>query len=463
MRLSRQWSVGRAVLAALITLVVAVATYVVSRAVEPGFPTLAAAPAPPSVAAAATSAPPSGRPLDQRPAASAAGVAAALDAAWRDARLGGRVVGQVSDGITGQVLLDRDAAVPVPPASTAKLATALAVLSVRAPTDRIVTRVLAGRAPDTVVLVGGGDPTLTAAPAGQDGAYADAGRLADLVAQLRAAGVSARHVVVDGSRFSGPAVSPAWAAGDAPSSYAAPIVATMVDGGRDTPPAATRSADPAAAAGRDLAAALGLPSAAVAAGQAPAGAAVLATVRSAPIGELVRQMLQLSDNVIAECLARQVALAVGQPASFAGAAIAVRTVLESIGVSIGSGLVDGSGLAASDRITPSALVDVVRTSAFGPRAAARELIDDLPVAGWDGTLAGRFTEAPASSADGFVRAKTGTLTGLSALSGVVQDADGRLMVFTFVADRVGPTPADTAAAETALDAAAATLTACGCR
>ena len=289
----------------------------------------------------------------------AAALAHALAGRLADPRLGGRVLVDIADATTGAALLRRAATTTAAPASTAKLATAAAVLATHRPTDRLTTRVVAGATPGTVVLVGGGDPTLSAATGSAPGStkeqplYADAARIADLAAALR--GVHVTRVVVDTSLFTGPAVSPGWAAEDVPSDYAAPITAAMVDGGRDTPGAATRGAAPAEAAGRALATALGVPKAPVSQGIAPAGARVLASVRSAPVGELVRQMLQASDNVIAESLARQVALAEHRPATFAGAASAVREVVRGLGVDIGIGMRDGSGLAATDRISPEIL------------------------------------------------------------------------------------------------------------
>jgi D-alanyl-D-alanine carboxypeptidase/D-alanyl-D-alanine-endopeptidase (penicillin-binding protein 4) len=230
----------------------------------------------------------------------------------------------------------------------------------------------------------------------------------------------------------------------------------MVDGGRDTPTSYVRSRSPDLAAGRRLATALGEPGLPVSRGTAPAGAGVVASVRSAPVSELVAQMLQGSDNVIAECLARQVALAERRPADFAGAAAAVRDVVRGLGIDPGAGLVDGSGLAATDHLSAAVLAELLRVVARTP--ALRYVVAGLPVADWSGTLADRYTTGSSRAAAGVVRAKTGTLTGVSALAGLLRDRSGRLLAFAFVADRTG----DTVAAETALDVVAARLASCGC-
>ena len=187
---------------------------------------------------------------------------------------------------------------------------------------------------------------------------------------------------------------------------------------------------------------------------APPRARTLASVESAPIGTLVEQMLQLSDNVLAESLARQVALAEHQPASFTGAAASVRAVLARLGVSIGTGLVDDSGLAAGDRLSADTLD---RLLVLATKRTA--VLDMLPVAAWSGTLADRFVR---SAGAGVVRGKTGTLTSVSTLAGLVQDKDGRLLAFALLADRVGPTAQDTGQAEAAIDRAVSALATCGC-
>jgi D-alanyl-D-alanine carboxypeptidase/D-alanyl-D-alanine-endopeptidase (penicillin-binding protein 4) len=272
-----------------------------------------------------------------------------------------------------------------------------------------------------------------------------------------------RRIVVDSSVFAGPTVSPAWAPEDVPSSYASAITGFLTDGGRASPTAVVRSPVPDLAAGREFAALLGRPKLPVVRGTAPAHARVLASVQSAPLGRLVTQTLMQSDNVLAECLARQVALSVHRPPTFLGAAAAIRTVLAARGVTGNSAMVDGSGLAASDRLPPATLVSVLRYVAgrLGAHSAGpRAVVGALPVAGWSGSLADRYLSGTARAGRGDIRAKTGTLTGVSALAGFVHDDAGRLLVFDFDADRVSAT--GTLAAEAALDRLAARLASCGC-
>jgi D-alanyl-D-alanine carboxypeptidase/D-alanyl-D-alanine-endopeptidase (penicillin-binding protein 4) len=396
------------------------------------------------------------------PVPAAAAVAALLRPALAAVPLGGEVHADVLDATTGAVLYADGADAAGAPASTAKLLTAAAVLATRGPDYRITTTVRTDGA-GTVVLVGVGDPTLSGAATGTAADYPDAGRLADLASAVRAAHVPVTSVVVDDTAFTGPTVSPAWAPGDAPSDYAAPITALMTDGGRAVPGATIRSAAPDLDAARRFAALLGAGAVPVQRGRVAAADTVVATVRSAPIATLVTQMLQASDNVIAECLARQVAIAGGGAPSFVGAAAAVRATLAGLGADPGPGMLDGSGLAAADRLSAAALATLLRVVSGSTLRALHDVLSALPVAGWSGTLADRYLTGRASAAAGAVRAKTGTLTGVSTLAGVVHDADGRLLVFALLADRVPAGAVATAGAESALDAAVSTLAGCGCR
>ena len=411
----------------------------------------------PSALAAALAAPAPGGSAGPAALPSPAVVAATLAGPASAPGLGGRLLARVVDVQTGTILFDDGGSIAAAPASTAKLLTAAAVLSVYPANQRFTTRVVAGP-PGTIVLVGGGDPTLTAALAGSPGAYDGAARISVLAAAVRAAHVAVTRILVDGSLFAGPSVSPHWDPGDAPTSYAAPITAAMVDGGRAAPRDAVRSPAPDLAAGHALAAALGEPGLPVALGRAPATAATLGAVSSAPLAQLVAQMLQQSDNVIAEVLARHVAIAAHQPASFDGGVAAIRSLLAGVGVPVGPGMYDGSGLAPADRLSPAALVALLRAVVVDP--PLHEVLSGLPVASWSGTLAQRYLPGTAAAPGaGVVRAKTGTLADVASLAGVVHDRSGRLLAFAFIADEVS---AGTGAADAALDLIAARLAGCGC-
>ena len=116
---------------------------------------------------------------------------------------------------------------------------------------------------------------------------------------------------------------------------------------------------------------------------------------------------------------------------------------------------------ATDDATGDATAAPAGATGDRSRAQLAQVLAQLPVAGLTGTLSDRFLAPPARTGVGVVRAKTGTLTGVSALAGTVVDAQGRLLTFAVLADRV---PAGgTSAARLALDRLAATLASCGCR
>ena len=124
-------------------------------------------------------------------------------------------------------------------------------------------------------------------------------------------------------------------------------------------------------------------------------------------------------------------------------------------------LADGSGLSRTNRISPSLLTDLIALAGDGSRPELAAIFGGLPVAAWSGTLADRYAGAAAKAGAGVVRAKTGTLTGVHAIAGVVTTADGRLLSFAVLTDRV---PADGLdSARSALDRIAAKLATCGCR
>ena len=421
--------------------------------------------APPAVAAPQPDPVPSRAPLlpaaADAPVPSAAGLDAVVAAALADPALGGQVAAAVVDVRTGEVLLDRRGATPVTPASTAKIATAVAALHALDPLARPVTRVLAGAAPGEVVLVGAGDATL-ARTAGDPAGYPERATLEALAAATRAALGAAplTRVLVDDTAWSGPATGPGWTPGYVTGGDVAPVSALAVDAGRPPVGRAPRAADTALQAGQLLAERLGAPAAPVARGTAPPGAAELARVTGPTVAQQVEVLLTRSDNDVGESLARQVAVARGQAPTFAGAEAAVGQALAEVVPGGGFALRDGSGLSRESRLQPVALARLLAEVAGDPGQYA-PVLAGLPVAGFDGTLAERYDDPLTAPAAGVVRGKTGTLNGVSALAGLLRTADGRLLAFDLTADAV-PLGANRAA-EGALDRLATALASCGCR
>jgi D-alanyl-D-alanine carboxypeptidase/D-alanyl-D-alanine-endopeptidase (penicillin-binding protein 4) len=399
---------------------------------------------------------------DSAPVPTAAGLTAALAMPAADPNLG-NLTGRVTDAKTGDQLWEHRTDVPLLPASTNKTLTSGAALLALNRDQRVTTTVVAAdqtRQPGVVVLVGGGDPILSAAPAGQETWYRGAARISDLADQVRKSGLTATAVQVDDSLYSGPDFAPGWDPADIDGGDIAPMQSVMIDAGRIQPTTvdSARSRTPALDAGRALATALGLDRAKVTMAPDPPTGRQLASVQGAPLIERLRQMMNASDNVMAESIAREVAKATGRPVSFAGAVDAITNKLSGAGVDMtGAALFDSSGLSTLDRLTAKTLDEVVQAAAGPDRPAMRPLLDVLPIAGGSGTLSDRFLGGdPNVSSAGWLRAKTGSLTAVNSLAGVVTDASGRVLTFAFISNDAGPM------GRVALDALAGVLRTCGC-
>ncbi|MFI1177133.1 D-alanyl-D-alanine carboxypeptidase/D-alanyl-D-alanine endopeptidase [Streptomyces melanogenes] len=366
--------------------------------------------------------------------------------------LGPQPAAAVYDTATGKQLYGQRADTAMTPASTVKIATAVAALSALGPDHRIPTTVVAPATGNLLTLVGGGDPTL-----GKDGLRA----LADATARaLRTRGFTDAALAYDLSRYSGPELHPIG-----PNENIAPVVALMTDEGRtdgSSSGPAPRTGDPAGDTARTFASLLRERGITLTAppgpGKAPQGATELARTLSAPLSDLVERMLTNSDNDLAEALARQTAVAARVPADFGGAAKAVAARLAGLGLpqAATARFADGSGLSRENRVSAQLLTLLLARAADPAHPELRPVLTGLPVAGFTGTLRARY--GAASSATGLVRAKTGTLSGVNALAGTVVDADGHLLTFAFLAaDTPGPDPA-----QRALDRLADQLARCGC-
>jgi serine-type D-Ala-D-Ala carboxypeptidase/endopeptidase (penicillin-binding protein 4) len=413
------------------------------------------------------------------PPPTAAGVRAQLAPLLADPRLRGQQVAMVvadptgagSAGAGARVLFDQGGTSDAAPASTAKLAVAVAALHVLGPQHRLTTRVVLDGDGD-VVLVGGGDPTLAGPQAvgKYSPGYPWPARLTDLAsaaaAALRARGRTAVTLRYDAHIFTGPVQAPGWKPVYYTEGDVAPVVGLEVDEGANDVTKPGRTLDPAAAAAAEFAAALRADGididGAVRSTRADPAATQLAAVASPTVAQLVERMLGRSDNDLAEALARHVALARGGVASFEGAVTAVRATVAELGIDpAGLAMVDASGLSLLDWVHPAALVQLVDRVLDDPGSAFTAIRQGLPVAGFSGTLTDRFTEAPAQAADGAVRAKTGTLGDVVSLAGYLIDSSGRVLSFAVVVSGV-PTGA-ILRTEAAVDRLTTGLVSCGCQ
>ena len=386
---------------------------------------------------------------------------------------------EVADARTGKVLYAENGATLATPASTTKVATAVAALAVLGPDARFTTSVR--KVSGGIVLVGGGDPTL-AVNGYPSSDYPQPATLAALAAStaraLKAEGGTSVQLGYDTSRYSGSDMAPGWTDALITTGNVTPIVPLEADQGRLTPGGALedsddpvnftpRTSDPVGmtvAAFADLLTRDGITvDGSPAEMTAPSGAPLLASVSSPPLSQIAEQMLQESNNVIAEDLARQLAIAMGLPATFSGAADAVMTELRRLGVTTPISLVDGSGLSPEDGIAPETLVRVLEIASSGS-SELRPAITGLPVAGFTGTLSsgGSVFGGIGGGARGVVRAKTGNLDTVATLAGLVYDRSGALLIFAIMAPQV-PGAAMLPTAAGAIDTAAAGLAECGCQ
>lgn len=369
----------------------------------------------------------------------------------------GSLAAAVTNAETGEVLFDRAGSTPRSTASVLKLVTAAAALEALGPDARLSTRVLDGPVPGSIVLVGGGDPTLSTTT---NSFYIGPPLIADLA---RAAmeryrvlhpGVPITSVILDATLWD-PADKwdATWPESDRTDGYQAQVTALMVDGDREDPTVDTtpRGVDPVRHAGEAFLAAAGLTGATLTTGSG--GGLPLAEVRSQPLSELIRQMLMTSDNTLGEMLARATSLAQGFDGSAASLAEAIPSALEPLGIPdlAGQTIRDGSGTSPANAVSPLFITRLLE------RIAADEddlgvIYSGMPVGGRTGDLSDRFTGDNAAAA-GRVVAKPGWIDSQRSLAGVVDAADGTPLAFAFYAIGDPITYAARAAIDTLVTAA----------
>jgi serine-type D-Ala-D-Ala carboxypeptidase/endopeptidase (penicillin-binding protein 4) len=358
--------------------------------------------------------------------------------------------------VDGEAIGERNATIAVIPASSQKIPIAAAALERLGADFRYTTTVVATSAPvggvvdGDLFVVGGGDPLLSSDwyPTSNLERYpvtspTSFDSLADSVV---AAGITAvsGSIVGDGSRYDDEFYAPGWGDGVA-GLEGGPYDALMANDARVLGDP-LRGSDPNEAAAREFTLLLEARGVNVAnsatAGTAPAQTVEIASIESAPMSDVVAEMLTNSDNNTAELVVKELGYSVSQPGTRAAGLGTVRELLVEWGVDVAPiVLVDGSGLSMDNRLTCDAILTVLQRTGFDSPVG-----QGLPVAGQTGTLAGAFGDHPVA---GRLRGKTGTLNNppfnvdppaVKALAGFLPVEGGSAVEYVLVLN--GPTISD---------------------
>jgi len=165
-------------------------------------------------------------------------------------------------------------------------------------------------------------------------------------------------------------------------------------------------------------------------GQVPPGAKQIMEFESLPLWQIVWGMNKFSNNFVADQILKKLGAELwGAPGSLQKGVVGLEEALEDIGIPKKSyAIQDGSGLTRNTRVTARQILTVL-TAAYRDFAIQPEFVASLGIAGEDGTLKNRF---PGAMSHGSVRAKTGTLDGVTGLAGYVQSADGEMIAFAVI-------------------------------
>jgi D-alanyl-D-alanine carboxypeptidase/D-alanyl-D-alanine-endopeptidase (penicillin-binding protein 4) len=346
----------------------------------------------------------------------------------------------VLDADTGSVLCRHAPKRRFSLASNMKLFTTATAIGRLGPEARIPTRVEAtgtiddrGVLDGSLYLVGGGDPAL-GTPSFYDRFLGGLGtNIYALKSQIRAAGirrVSGRMYADDTifDRLRGVADS-----GYSTSPYIGPLSGLAFDSGYSSSSATGFASDPARLAATKLARSLDAAGTEirtqVALGKTSPDAERVAVVRSPTIARLAAATNVPSNNFYAETLIKLLGARFGSSGSTAAGAAVVTGYARSQGSYVHA--VDGSGLTRSGKASTAQVARFLRSVRAEPYG--EDFIDSLAVAGREGTVADRME---GSAAAGRCRVKTGTLTGVSALSGYCFNRSGRTMIFSILMNGV---------------------------
>jgi len=358
--------------------------------------------------------------------------------------------------IDGEPIGERNAEIAVIPASNQKIPVAAAALERLGEDFRYTTNVAAASEPVAGViagdlyLIGGGDPLLSSDwyPASnlELNPVTSPTSFDTLADRVVAAGVTeiAGSIVGDGSRYDDEFFAPGWGDGVA-GVEGGPYDALMANDSRVLGDP-LRGNDPNEAAAREFTLLLEARGVEVgesaSAGTAPADSVVLASIDSAPLSDVVAEMLGNSDNNTAEMVVKELGFTVAAPGTREAGLGVVREELVEWGIDVTQVvLVDGSGLSLDNRLTCDAILTVLQRSGFESPVG-----QGLPVAGQTGTLATAFVDHPVA---GRLRGKTGTLNNppfnvdppaVKALAGFLPVEGGSAVEYVLILN--GPTISD---------------------
>lgn len=360
----------------------------------------------------------------------------------------GELTAEVTDLASGETLWAKDQDKLRTPASVTKVVTTGAATLALDDDERLETYVVQRR-PGELILVGEGDITLSAEPG--KGFFSDAASVRELTDKIRPQikGQKIDHIVVDNSVREGDLFNSTWDTDDIAGGNVTNLDSVMLNAGRINPTESysPRSTEPGKDAARVLAGQLGLsdvtidvenatvatPMTASVDGNAqdslPEDLTWLGGVESAPLNTRIHDTLVHSDNLLAEAIAREVAGSQDAPRTFAGATESTLAVLRDHGVDLDKAVLkDNSGMSTSNRLSAHHLDQVLSNHDL------HSLLEQLPVSAVDGTLVNRYaTGSGAEDSAGWVRAKTGTLSGVNTLAGTITTTSGRVLTFAFLA------------------------------
>lgn len=376
----------------------------------------------------------------------------------------GKLYAYAEDLTTGNVLINIRANEQTPSASVMKTVTSAAALKfiVKARETAGLTPYVATTRvyslpdqPGTIVLQGGGDHSLTRVAATSYTTYYLPGQhpaklrlIAQQALAALPAGTVINKIILDDTFFKGPSWNPNWNSYSRISGDAAPITGLMVDAGRVNPDltdkkySGVRVTDPTMQAGMFFKKWLGASaaSATLVKGAVPLLATQIASADSQPITNWIRHALKISDNTETETIARHTELALGLKNSYQSAQKMGNRLFSSLGVNYKKLIMkDAAGLAPNNRVTAK-LIETLMKTAADPTSDIAALPSFMATSGDGGTLGGRFVEYNKSTKryeltipSGSIRAKTGYISGVYGLAGIITTPEAHTIVFAMFA------------------------------